>query len=123
MALSTLNGVTVLVVEDSWHVARAIKCVLELFGMQVIGPTATTTEARQLTAAHEPKLALVDVNLKQETSHDLICELHKQGILVVVVSGYASVSVAPETIAGYLQKPFNGPELINVIGSVVDRLQ
>jgi DNA-binding NtrC family response regulator len=118
-----LIGVPVLVVEDSWHVARAMKCALELLGMQVIGPTATATEARQLTAAHEPKLALVDVNLKQENSHDLIQELHKQGILVVVVSGYASVPVAPETIAGYLQKPFNGPELINMIGSVVGRLQ
>ena len=123
MALSTLNGVSVLVVEDSWHVAKAIKGALELLGMQVIGPAATTTEARQLTAAHNPKLALVDVNLKQENSHDLIHELHEQGVLVVVVSGYASVPIAQETIVGYLQKPFNGPELVNVLGSVVGRFQ
>jgi DNA-binding response OmpR family regulator len=123
MSLSVFNGVPVLVVEDSWHVAKAIKGALEVLGMHVIGPTATTTEARQLTAAHKPKLALVDVNLKQESSHDLIHELYEQGIPVVVVSGYASVPIAQETIAGYLQKPFNGPELINVLGSVVGRLQ
>jgi DNA-binding response OmpR family regulator len=123
MAPSALNGVPVLVVEDSWHVAKAIKGALEVLGMHVIGPTATTTGARQLTAAHKPKLALVDVNLKQESSHDLIHELHKQGIPVIVVSGYASVSIAQESIAGYLQKPFNGPELVNVLDSVVGRLQ
>ena len=123
MSLSTLHGVRVLVVEDSWHVAKAIKGALEVLGMQVIGPTATTEEARQLTAAHKPMLALVDVNLKQENSHGLIHELHKQGIPVVVVSGYASVPIAQDTHAGYLQKPFKGAELVNVVGSVVGRLQ
>jgi DNA-binding response OmpR family regulator len=123
MSLSTLNGVRVLVVEDSWHVAKAIKGALEVLGMQVVGPTATTEGARQLTAAHKPKLALVDVNLKQENSHGLIHELHEQGIPVVVVSGYASVPISQDTIAGYLQKPFNGSELVNVLGSVVGRLQ
>ncbi len=37
--LSVLNGVPVLVVEDAWHVARAMKSALSQLGMNVIGPT------------------------------------------------------------------------------------
>ena len=90
--VSALTGVRVLVVEDAWHVAKAMKGALEQLGMHVIGPTATTAEARRLTAAEKPRLALVDVNLKKEMACDLIDELHGQGIPVVVVSGYASIS-------------------------------
>jgi hypothetical protein len=40
-----LKGVAVLVVEDIWHVATALKSTLEQMGMHVVGPTATTVEA------------------------------------------------------------------------------
>jgi DNA-binding NtrC family response regulator len=117
--VSALSGVRVLVVEDTWHVAKAMKGALELLGMHVIGPTATTAEARRLTAAEKPRLALVDVNLKNEMACDLIDELHAQGIPVVVVSGYASITVAKESIAGHLQKPFSRTELTAALLAVV----
>jgi DNA-binding response OmpR family regulator len=63
-----LKGVAVLVVEDIWHVATALKATLEQMGMHVVGRTATTAEARSLTSAQSPRLAIVGVNLKQETS-------------------------------------------------------
>jgi CheY-like chemotaxis protein len=69
-----LKGVPVLVVEDAWLLAKALKSALEQMGMHVIGPTATTAEARRLTAAQSPRLAVIDINLKQETSYDLIDE-------------------------------------------------
>ena len=106
--VSALMGVRVLIVEDTWHVAKAMKGALEVLAMHVIGPTATTAEARRLTAAEKPRLALVDLNLKNEMACDLIVELHAQGIQVVVVSGYASIPIAKESVAGYLQKPFSG---------------
>jgi hypothetical protein len=31
-----------------------------------------------------PKLALVDINLKKELAYDLIEELHRQGVLLIV---------------------------------------
>jgi DNA-binding response OmpR family regulator len=123
MAMPALNGVRVLVVEDSWHLAKAMKGALELLGMRVVGPTSTIAEARRLTAAQRPKLALVDMNLKQEMSHELIHELHGQGVLVVVVSGYASVPIAKAPVVGHLQKPFSGAELVTLLDSLVHRLQ
>ena len=82
----SLEGVRVLVVEDTWHVAKALKAALEQVGMDVSGPAATTAEARRLIAEHMPRLAVVDVNLKREMASGLIEELHDQGVSVVVVS-------------------------------------
>src|SRR6476660_1642644 len=75
---SNLKGVHVLVVEDTWHVAKALKSALEQLGMHVSGPAATTAEAKRLVAAHMPAVAVVDVNLKREMACGLIDDLHGQ---------------------------------------------
>jgi DNA-binding response OmpR family regulator len=114
-----LKGVRVLIVEDAWPVAKALKSTLEQMGMHVVGPTATTAQARELAAAQRPELALVDINLKQETSGGLIEELHEQGVRVIVISGYAVPAVSMDSIAAILQKPFSGSELITTMNRVV----
>jgi hypothetical protein len=40
-----LKGVRVLIVEDAWQVAKALKSTLEQMGMHVLGPAATTAQA------------------------------------------------------------------------------
>jgi hypothetical protein len=40
-AESSLKGVHVLVVEDAWHLAKALKSALTEVGMDVAGPAAT----------------------------------------------------------------------------------
>ena len=115
----SLEGVRVLVVEDAWHVAKALKSALENVGMEVSGPAATTAEARRLIAEHKPRLAVVDVNLKREMASGLIGELHDQGVLVVVVSGYALPPVSADKAAAILQKPFRGSELLSALRRVV----
>jgi DNA-binding NtrC family response regulator len=119
---SILNGVSVLVVEDAWFVAKAVKSALEQAGMHVVGPTATTADARRLVAMEVPKLALIDVNLKHEMACELIDDLHGRGVHVIVASGYAAPPIAKDKIAACLQKPFSGAELIRTISTIVDRL-
>ena len=96
---SDLKGVQVLVVEDTWHVAKAMKALLEGLEMIVIGPTATTADARRLIALNNPRLALVDINLKHEMACGLIDELHARGTAVIVVSGYQESGVGAKNIA------------------------
>jgi CheY-like chemotaxis protein len=55
----SLEGARVLVVEDTWHVAKALKSALEQVGMDVSGPAATTAEARRLMAEQMPRVAVV----------------------------------------------------------------
>jgi DNA-binding response OmpR family regulator len=115
----SLEGVRVLVVEDAWHVAKALKSALEQVGMNVSGPAATTAEAKRLIAEHMPRLAVVDVNLKREMASGLIEELHDQGVSVVVISGYALPPISTDKFAVLLQKPFSGSELLSVLRRVV----
>ena len=118
---SILRGVSVLVVEDAWHVAKAMKGVLEQLGMNVLGPAATTLEARRLLATQRPRAAVVDVNLRGEMAWDLIDDLREQGIDVVVMSGYA----LPDTSRGrpltHLQKPFDATELMAALCAIVGK--
>jgi hypothetical protein len=56
-------------VEDSLVVADALKQHLELFGATVVGPAATTAEAREVIMAGRPDVALVDFHLRGENSY------------------------------------------------------
>jgi CheY-like chemotaxis protein len=103
---SALAGLRVLVVEDSWHVATAIKLLLKSLGADVLGPVATTADAVRQLSQQTPDVALVDINLRGgERSYDLIDRLHKEGIRVVVMSGYSDVSPAHGKVAAVLRKP------------------
>jgi DNA-binding response OmpR family regulator len=112
MPFPDLRGVRVLVVEDQWHVATALKSFLDAEGMEVSGPAASTADARRLVTAKRPDLAIVDINLRGEMAYGLIGELHAQGIRVVVASGYAVPQRLPENTAAVLQKPFKASELL-----------
>ena len=115
----SLERVRVLVVEDTWHVAKALKSALENVGMDVSGPAATTAQARRLMIEHMPRVAVVDVNLKGEMAGGLIKELHDRGVPVVVVSGYAVPPISADSAAAILQKPFSGSELLVTLRRVL----
>lgn len=116
---SELAGVRILVVEDTWHVARAMKGLLESLGMEVIGPAATVSEAAQLAGAQMPALALIDINLKGEMAYGLIDHLHDKDIPIIVVSGYAVLASLTEKAAAILQKPYEASELIAALHGVI----
>ena len=111
----SLEGVRVLVVEDVWHVARALKSALEHVGMKVCGPAATIEAARRLVAEQMPSVAVVDVNLNGEMACGLIEELHDHGVRVIVTSGYANPPVPVHKAAAILQKPFSASELMGAL--------
>jgi DNA-binding response OmpR family regulator len=104
--------VRILVVEDQWHVANALRSLLEVEGMEVSGPAGNTTDAHRLITEHKPELAVVDINLKGEMAYSLIDDLHDRGVRIVVISGYAVLPRLSAKVAAVLQKPFNGPELL-----------
>jgi CheY-like chemotaxis protein len=107
-----LNGLQVLVVEDSWQVATALTRLLKVWGVDVLGPVATAADALRLMCEHTVDAAIVDINLRDgELAYGLIDRLHDQGIRIVVISGYANVSVAQGKVAAILQKPMQ-PDLL-----------
>jgi DNA-binding NarL/FixJ family response regulator len=101
----------VLVVEDSWHVAKALKFALEQMGMDVFGPAATTAAASRLAAEHIPSIAIVD------------CQSRRRGIVCshrgALGSGHPrhrdfrprDAASARERPQSSMQKPFSASEL------------
>ena len=110
---SDLDRLRVLVVEDSWEISTGLQILLEASGATVVGPVSTTADAKRLISEETPDAAIVDINLRDgELSYDLIDHLHDRGIRVVVLTGYADVSVAQGKVAAILQKPVRGELLI-----------
>ena len=83
-ATGLLRGVRVLIVEDSWYIARAMESMLKDVGMVIAGAAATTTDAERLVRENAPSVAVVDVKLRDGMSFDLIERLDELGIRVVV---------------------------------------
>jgi len=117
-----LSGVRILVVEDSWQLAMALKSLLQACGAEVSGPVATAADAQRLVSEQRPDAALVDFNLRGgERADGLIDKLHEQGIYVVVTSGYAVLPIVPRHAAAILQKPISEAQLLGSLRPVVAR--
>jgi DNA-binding response OmpR family regulator len=117
----SLNGVKVLLVEDTWHVAQALKSVLENCGMNIVGPAATIADAEQLLLNTIPDLAVVDINLRGEMSYDLIDQLHRQGVPVVVVSGYEVLPQLEGKVIATLVKPIRAGALLGILRGIASQ--
>jgi CheY-like chemotaxis protein len=110
---ANLNGLHVMVVEDTWQVSSALKRLLEAWGADVAGPVATVAHAARLASERTIDVAVVDINLRGgELAYDLIDQLNDQNIRIVVVTGYADVSVDDKKVAAVLYKPVSGPRLL-----------
>ena len=115
-----LEGVTILLVEDSWQVAKALKSLLQILGADVAGPAATVADAEHLISEHIPDVALVDFNLRGgEQASGVIDRLYGHGVPVIVITGYAVIPLAPEKAVAILQKPITSAELLATLRPVI----
>ena len=118
-----LKGFEVLLVEDSWHAAQAMKDLLEGWGMVVVGPAASTDEAKRLIVPNAPPVAIVDIRLRDGLAYGLIDLLNDKGVSIIIASGYADVPTLEGKVAAILQKPFPARELRATLTSVMARHQ
>ena len=113
---SSLKGMRILVVEDSWQVAIALKRLLQTLGAEVAGPVACTGDAERVISERLPDAAIVDINLRAgDRAYGLIDHLLDKGVRVVVTSGYSNLSNIPAKVAGILQKPVEAAQLLAVL--------
>jgi CheY-like chemotaxis protein len=117
--LPLLQGLRVLVVEDSASVGDAIANLLRSLGAEVLGPAATSTDAVRLIEQVTPDVALVDMSLRGgELAYDLIDRLHVLGIRIVVMSGYDAVPGVDGKAAAVLEKPVSESSLLASLAPV-----
>ena len=114
-----LNGVQILLVEDSFILGAAMKDLLQACAADVAGPVATMAEADRLISENLPDAALVDINLRGgERADGLIDRLHDRGVRVVVISGDTGPPLAPGKAAATLLKPFSEADLLQALNTV-----
>ena len=102
-----------LIVDDNSHFLAAAKDVLEREGIEVVGVAFSGAEAVRLAAELRPDLALVDVDLGEESGLDvaerLMGDPNADGLRVLLISTYPEADFAdliPGSAAvGFLPKP------------------
>ena len=111
------NGLRVLVVEDDFLVATALKRDLAELGCDVIGPTSTSEEACTLLKKERVEAAVLDINLTPGTSAPVARALSYQNCPFVFITGYSDVKMLPEDLRGclVLSKPVDRYALSNVL--------
>jgi len=112
----SLEGVSVLVVEDEGAVALLIEDMLEDLGCQVAECAASVSEGLTLAETATFDVALLDVNLAGSRVDPIAAVLRRRGKPFAFASGYgaAAVPVGFET-APVLAKPFSQADLERVI--------
>ena len=86
---AALQGRRVLVAEDEYMVARALRLKLAEAGAQVLGPVSSVALGlQQLQDDGPPDVALLDVNLGGEMVYPLADALLARGVPLVFATGY-----------------------------------
>ncbi len=114
-----LAGLRILLVEDSWHVAHAYKSLLEIVGLNVVGPVGTLPDAEKLFAEQRPDIAVVDIDLHGVKSYSLIDQLIASNVPTVVVSGYEVLPLLQGRVAAILTKPVRASTLLETVRRVI----
>ena len=119
MAPAALKDVTILVVEDNWHIANALRYILQEAGAIVLGPSRSVSEAMSEIANRKPHLVLVDYNLRHnEPSSILLEHLLHHGIRFVVLTGYKKLPDFPSPVFPVLDKPVNTAVLLEKLSAL-----
>ena len=113
-----------LIVEDDAAFARTLARSFERRDYEVVS-AANVEEVAKVLAQHSPGFAVVDLKLKDNTS-GLTCvkmlHQHSPEMLIVVLTGFASINTAVEAIklgaCQYLAKPSNTDDIEKAFGHV-----
>jgi len=96
MTAPSLSGVHVLIVEDNFVVADALRFMLTGFDATVTAIVPNLTHASAALAVDRVDVAVLDINLSGTSVVPLAEDLRARGIPFVFVSGYGDEDLLPE---------------------------
>ena len=114
MTDAPLKGVRVFVAEDEFLLALDLCDILNEAGAVVVGPARSQRDARaQLAAAGAVDVALLDLNLGDESSAAFALELRARGVPVILTTGYDAEDV-PEPDAIRVLRAFSRSQIFRL---------
>lgn len=119
-----LEGVRVLVVEDEAVAAMDLVSALEEFGAEVCGTAASGSEASRKARELRPRLAVVDIRLKDgETGIDAAQAMVQLGVAIVFATAHTNRGLAARMAAvprsTQLSKPYDAAQLLSAARRVL----
>lgn len=108
-----------LVVEDEFLIAEEMVAVLEEAGHAVLGPAGSVRVAEAVLADDTPHVAVIDANLRGETSAALAANLRRRGIPFCVCTGYRISDL--KALFGdivTIQKPIDPARLLQTVAAL-----
>jgi DNA-binding NtrC family response regulator len=108
-----LAGQRILLAEDEGLIALELERMLEDFGCDVVGPLASVDQVLQHAQRGGLDGAVLDVNLRGQRIFDILPELQRLGLRLIITSGYADDSLFPAPFRAMprIAKPFDEREL------------
>jgi DNA-binding response OmpR family regulator len=120
MSFNSLQGCSLLIVEDDPDLGALIVAVLASEGAAVTGPWDSASGAHGSVEERRPDAALLDVNLRDGDSYALAAELEAQGVPYAFLSSSDPADV-PRTLRpfAFLSKPASIASLVSVAVSLI----
>jgi CheY-like chemotaxis protein len=118
----SLQNRRILVAEDEALIAIGIETMLQGFGCEVVGPVSDVREILQVIEAERVDGALLDVNLRGHQVFEILPELLRRKIPVMLTSGYDDATLFPPAFRNLprISKPFDEPTLRRMCAALVD---
>jgi DNA-binding NtrC family response regulator len=113
----SLTGMRILIAEDDWLIADTLAVLLEEQGAQIVGPSPDTGHAIALLNASEViNFALVDMNLRDCFSDELIHNLNDRNIPFAIITAYHALPTnCGDRAVATLLKPVDHRKLFKLL--------
>jgi CheY-like chemotaxis protein len=117
-----LSGRRVLVVEDEMMVLMLIEDMLADLGCESVTAAATVDEAVALIDTHVFDVAMLDMNLDGNKSHDVADALATRGVPFVFSTGYSNLEMKDAyRDRPVLKKPFPYEAVVEIMTRLLPR--
>jgi len=116
-----LFGLRVLVVEDEFLVALGLEDDLRHWGCRVVGPVASLASALDAAEHERLDIALLDINLGNETVFPAAERLAERGVPFLFCSAFTGPERVPREFADRprVTKPFTGDMVVAALAAEV----
>lgn len=109
-----LQGIAVVIAEDTWHTAISLQRLVERNGGRIAGMASNLADLERLGAAGCDAV-IMDLNLNGQLAYDTASRLAALGRKVIVLSGYRRPPDIDSRIHAFLEKPASSEALISAL--------